>query len=287
MSLRRKWFIRLLGTLLLPLFIGDCSTLEREPPVPPELIHQITVLGTPNARFWPDTQGAELAVEAQEALQRERAAADLPPGSTQGLPPAYYLAVSGGGDDGAFGSGLLCGWADAGTMPTFKLVTGVSTGAMMAPFAFLGQAYHDKLCAMYTTIKPSDVLEERGITGALFGDSLADTTPLARLISQYVTEQTLADIARLAGRLLARLWLVDRRGYLQGTHDERRDHSSKQDAGEADGHREHARDAPDRGKVAIPNGEARDESEIDAVDFAPALDHRYDNSQTDFYGYES
>jgi len=121
-----------------------------------------------------------------------------------GLPPAYYLAVSGGGDDGAFGSGLLCGWADAGTMPTFKLVTGVSTGAMMAPFAFLGQPYHDKLCAMYTTIKPSDVLEERGVTGALFGDSLADTTPLARLISQYVTEQTLADIAReyQKGRLL-------------------------------------------------------------------------------------
>ena len=195
-SRRRKRFAQALRALLLSTLIAGCSGLERGPPAPPEQTDQISVLDIPNARFWPDTQGAALAREARESLQRERTAAGLPPGSTAGLPPAYFLAISGGGDNGAFGSGLLCGWADSGTMPTFKLVTGVSTGAMIAPFAFLGQPYHDKLCTMYTTIKPSDILEQRGIYGALFGDSLADTTPLARLIAQYVTEQTLADIAR-------------------------------------------------------------------------------------------
>ena len=107
----------------------------------------------PRRKPWPDTQGAALLREAQDALQRERRAPGLPPGSTEGLPPANFLAISGGGDNGAFASGLLCGWQDSGTIPSFKLVTGVSTGAMIAPFAFLGQPYHDKLCSMYTTIK--------------------------------------------------------------------------------------------------------------------------------------
>jgi patatin-like phospholipase len=193
------------GLLLLTLtLLAGCARLDREAPAPRELSDQVTVLGIPNARFFPDTQGAALLREAQDALARERRAAGLPPGGTKGLPPADFLAISGGGDNGAFASGLLCGWQDSGRIPSFKLVTGVSTGAMIAPFAFLGRAYHDKLCSMYTTIKRSDVLEPRGLYAAIFSDALADTTPLAGLISQYVTEQTLADIAReyQNGRLL-------------------------------------------------------------------------------------
>jgi hypothetical protein len=89
-------------------------------------------------------------------------------------------------------------------MPQFKLVTGVSTGAMLAQFVFLGRPYHDQLCSLYTSIKPSDVLESRGFYGALFQDALADTTPLANLISRYFTQQMLSDIAReyQKGRLL-------------------------------------------------------------------------------------
>src|SRR5262249_29430136 len=92
-----------------------------------------------------------------------------------GRPPATCLGVSGGGDDGAFGAGLLCGWADSGKMPKFKLVTGVTTGAMIAPFPFLGGAYTDRLRTMYTSIKPDDISEDRGLYGALFGEALADT----------------------------------------------------------------------------------------------------------------
>ena len=69
-------------------------------------------------------------------------------------PPAVFLAVSGGGDNGAFGAGLLNGWTAAGNRPEFKLVTGVSTGALIAPFAFLGPAYDDKLKKFYTTVAP-------------------------------------------------------------------------------------------------------------------------------------
>jgi len=163
----------------------------------------VTVLGIQNARFWANTQGAALAAEGEHALKRERTAAGEV-GRDGPLPPAYFLAVSGGGDDGAFGSGLLCGWSDAGTIPTFKLVTGVSTGAMIAPLAFLDRPYNDRLRALYTTIKPDDILETRGLLGAIFGDALADTTPLFHVISRYVDAQLLSDIAREynAGRLL-------------------------------------------------------------------------------------
>jgi hypothetical protein len=89
-------------------------------------------------------------------------------------------------------------------MPSSKLVTGVSTGTMIAPFAFLGGAYIGRLRTLYTTIKPEDISEDAGLFGALFGEALADTEPLARLISRYVDQQMLADIAReyARGRLL-------------------------------------------------------------------------------------
>jgi len=168
------------------------------------LADQVTVLGIRNARFWPDTQGQALVAEAIEALRRERAATAQPLGGYGDLSPAHFLALSGGGDDGAFGAGLLCGWSDAGTIPSFKLVTGVSTGAMIAPLAFLGRPYNEKLRALFTTIGPEHILEKRGLFGAIFGEALADTTPLFQTISRYVDPQMLADIGREynKGRLL-------------------------------------------------------------------------------------
>jgi hypothetical protein len=149
--------------------------------MPPAVADQVTVLGIQNGRFWPDTQGEALLREGVQALERERAAARITGsssgGSTVNLSPANFLAVSGGGDDGAFGAGLICGWSDSGKMPTSKLVTGVSTGSMIAPFAFLGGAYIGRLRTLYTTIKPEDISEDAGLFGALFGEALADTEP--------------------------------------------------------------------------------------------------------------
>ena len=117
------------------------------------------------------------------------------PGCNRPYAAGLFPGVSGGGDDGAFGAGLLCGWHDAGTIPTFKLVTGVSTGSMIAPFAFLGGPYYDRLRTMYTTITPSDISKNSGAFGLVFGDALADTTPLYNLISRYLDERMFADIA--------------------------------------------------------------------------------------------
>jgi hypothetical protein len=185
-----------------------CSGRERQPAVPLALTEQATVLGITNARFWADTQGPEMVEEAKLALARERAlqvaraSHDATPDAA--LASASYLAVSGGGDDGAFGAGLLVGWSESGTRPSFKLVTGISTGALIAPFAFLGSTYDRQLRAIYTDITPSDVYQRRWLIEAVFDDALSDTAPLFQLISRYANADLLAAVAReyRKGRLL-------------------------------------------------------------------------------------
>src|SRR5580765_4337471 len=123
----------LAALLLLAVLVVGCSGMERAPPEPANLTDQSTVLGIPNARFYADTQAAAMAQEALRAVERERAAL---PGSARAeghLPPANLLALSGGSDDGAFGAGLVVGWSDSGKRPEFKLVSGVSTGSLIAP----------------------------------------------------------------------------------------------------------------------------------------------------------
>jgi predicted acylesterase/phospholipase RssA len=120
------------------------------------------------------------------------------------LPPANLLAISGGGDKGAFGAGLLIGWTERGDRPEFKTVSGVSTGALIAPFAFLGPKYDGVLRHVYTEVDQSAIFASRFILAAVFNDALKDTTPLFQLISRYVDDQVLAAIADeyRKGRLL-------------------------------------------------------------------------------------
>lgn len=103
------------------------------------------------------------------------------------------IALSGGGADGAFGAGLMVGWTEAGIRPQFDIVTGVSTGALMASFVFIGPQYDQKLAELYTTMRTTDVFTAR--LDGLFGDSLHDTAPLRARIAQAVTEETLNAVA--------------------------------------------------------------------------------------------
>lgn len=141
--------------------------------------------------------------EATDARERERAVR-LAAAPDSAEPPANFLTVSGGSDNGAFAAGLLVGWSQIGTRPSFKLVTGISTGALVAPFAFLGPAYDQQLRAVYTGIGPDNIYEKRNILSAVFHEPLADTAPLYTLISHYANADMLAAIAQeyKKGRLL-------------------------------------------------------------------------------------
>ncbi|MBN8874226.1 MAG: DUF2950 family protein [Rhodospirillales bacterium] len=194
--------LRILAALCL-VAVTACSGPNRIGAVPRGLADQATVLDIPNARFWADTQGPDLIKEAMDALARERATLGVT-GPASSMPPANFLSLSGGSDNGAFGAGLLVGWTAAGTRPSFKIVTGVSTGALIAPLAFLGPDYDPQLRDVYTAIKPRDIFESRGLLLALFYDALNTTDPLYRLISRYADEKLLAAVAReyAKGRLL-------------------------------------------------------------------------------------
>src|SRR4051812_5400355 len=188
--------------------LAGCGSLERGPAVPKSGTLQASVLGLPNERFFPSHGPEAIDREFKAAVQRRRrflgpeVAAKRPPG--QVLQQGEFLAVSGGGEDGAFGSGLLCGWTAAGTRPEFEVVTGVSTGALTAPFAFLGPAYDAPLRAVYTDLKPEDVLLERNLISGVLQDAMADNSPLFGTISRYLNSDMIAAIAKgyEEGRLL-------------------------------------------------------------------------------------
>jgi hypothetical protein len=178
----------------LMLFIAGCSSLTREDAVPVRDTVRAQIPGIPNARYFVDTDVAPFVRDAIAAAEREQAYLRRS-GHRGPLPPVNFLAVSGGGDDGAFGAGLLVGWTRTGTRPEFRGVTGVSTGALIAPFAFLGPSEDSTLRAVYTRIGPADISKRRSVLAALTSDGLADNYPLFQLISRHIDADFLRRVA--------------------------------------------------------------------------------------------
>ncbi|MCW2241520.1 patatin-like phospholipase family protein [Azospirillum canadense] len=184
----------LAGVLFVLITATGCGTPTRLDAVPVASEAKASVVGMPEVRYWGDDEVSDFQRDALESVRRERVL--LQQAGLRGpLPPANFLAISGGGEDGAFGAGLLVGWSAAGTRPRFKGVTGISTGALIAPFAFLGPAYDDKLKEVYTTITNKDVLEQRGFLAAINNDAMADTAPLRKLVQRIFDQPMLDAIA--------------------------------------------------------------------------------------------
>ena len=122
------------------------------------------------------------------------------------------LAISSGSDKGAFSAGFLNGWSEKGTRPRFDVVSGVSTGALIAPFAFLGEEYDPQLRELYTTINAKMIYRTTALKGLLGGPSLASTEPLAQLIESYADKALIDAVARedaLGRRLLVQTTNLD------------------------------------------------------------------------------
>jgi Patatin-like phospholipase len=119
--------------------------------------------------------------------------------------PINILALSGGGAGGAFGAGAIVGLSHSGQRPEFAVVTGVSAGALVAPYAFLGPAWDHQLMEIYTSGSGEHVLQSRGL-GAIFGSSMYSGTPLKELVDRYATDALIESIAFEAGK--GRLLLV-------------------------------------------------------------------------------
>jgi len=181
--------LKILPFLLFSLLvIAGCASLPDRNPLPVELRNETEISGIVHARAWADELLAPDIYELtpQEARQR-----------FSGIfgQQLSYLAISGGGPRGAFGAGLLNGWTASGKRPEFAVVTGVSTGSLIAPFAFLGPKYDYVLKDMYTKYSTGDLIERRSLLATIQNDAAADTAPLRKLIATYVDEDLIAAIA--------------------------------------------------------------------------------------------
>ncbi|MFO1061154.1 MAG: patatin-like phospholipase family protein [Dongiaceae bacterium] len=177
--------------------------LPRADAVPVYLEEQATVPGRGGIRYFADSEPTALVAVAKVAMANEQAAW-VASGHEGPLPAANFLAISGGGENGAYGAGLLVGWTKAGTRPSFKVVTGISTGALTAPFAFLGPSYDDRLTEVYTQISRADIFEKRGLVTGVLQDGMADSAPLRRTVARYFDQPMMDAIAAeyRKGRLL-------------------------------------------------------------------------------------
>ena len=162
----------------------------RKPPQPEALADELEIPGIPNARFWgdqlPQHLFAQLDRPAEELKARYPALAGV---------QHNYLAISGGGANGAFGAGFLSGWTETGTRPEFTFVTGISTGALTAPLAFLGPAWDPLLEELFTRYSTRDLIRKRTPFAALTADALYTAEGLKAAIDRTFDERMLSAIA--------------------------------------------------------------------------------------------
>jgi predicted acylesterase/phospholipase RssA len=191
------------------LLFSACTTVIARAPVPEASLMMASPYGieSPTSavlRTW----GDDAEPDAFEALARRRAenlrarhAEDIRTGRPL---TETGLLLSGGGPDGAFGAGLLKGWTERGDRPEFDAVTGVSTGAIIALFAFLGPEYDDDLEQIYTTYRTDQLATPALFTALLGGTALTDTRGYRALIEQYVNDAVVEKVAEefRGGRVL-------------------------------------------------------------------------------------
>lgn len=104
------------------------------------------------------------------------------------------LSLSGGGADGAFGIGVLSGWSERGDRPQFSVVTGVSTGALIAPFAYLGPKYDAELKEAYFGEETANLLQSKGLA-AFFSPGAYSSSGLKARVAKYVSVPLVEAIA--------------------------------------------------------------------------------------------
>ena len=143
----------------------------------------------------PTGQLAETAERLRKDRQKKLEEQSKKEGGTATTKPnRNVLCLSGGGSFGAYSAGVLVGWSERGDRPQFDVVTGISTGALIAPFAFLGPKYDGQLKRFYTELESRDLYRLRPLR-ALFSESFADTAPMAAQIDAFLTPEAMADLA--------------------------------------------------------------------------------------------
>ncbi len=177
--------LRLIGISAAALLVGCAgpTVYQLRAPVPEPLVAAASLPGYSQIRIWGDDGSGITPKMIQTINAQSNAAAKTDP--SRNPLDRKLLAVSGGGSNGAFGAGLLVGWSKTGTRPKFDVVTGVSTGSLIAPLAFLGSPYDRSLRVAYTERSPARTFTERR---AFLASSAANWWPTARPCSTWLQD---------------------------------------------------------------------------------------------------
>ena len=185
----------MLRRLILPIIIiftlTGCATLRRAVPV--DLQEKAEVVGMPHVRAFSDASNERIIEDIILSIRQE-SDNDYPVGKN-GMKLYPMLTISGGGANGAYGAGIMKGWTEEGTRPKFKIIAGISAGALTAPFVFLGSEYDPDLESFFTTMKTDYIMKFRSIFRLPFSNAFAGNHPLEKLIAGEITEEMLKKIA--------------------------------------------------------------------------------------------
>lgn len=180
--------------ILLVQFLAGCATKSRQFSAPEGRDYTRAVIsGYTHIRYWGDQRAsyADTTIHRLKENRLLRKRVDI-------------LALSGGAEDGAYGAGFLKGWSERGKRPEFTMVTGISTGALIAPFAFLGPEYDDVLKRLFTQSSRKNIFVLTPFTALFGGASVTDTAPLRRILKEEIDDAFVAALAREGrkGRIL-------------------------------------------------------------------------------------
>jgi patatin-like phospholipase len=179
-----------LVVLVVTSLMWGCASIKKRTPLPQDLSPVAQVPGISDVRMWGDEPPpyTEEWMSMTQAELKARYPAMIRTSHN-------YLAISGGGAGGAFGAGLLVGWTAKGDRPEFSVVTGISTGALIAPFAFLGPDYDAKLKEVYTTSSTEDIIKKLPFFKIRSAAAVVSTEPLRKMLAKYVDQETMEAIA--------------------------------------------------------------------------------------------
>lgn len=189
--MRQKALNYLLIIITCSLALSGCAHVRHA--VPENLVGTAVVVGMPDMRYY---LGKPESLFMRQSLIDSFKDEDKSDYLVDGIKTYPVLVIGGGVSNSAYGIGLLKGWLKEGTRPVFKMVTGYSSGSILATAMFAGKDYEDRLADLFTSISTKDVVKQRSSFALLFGDSVVSSVPLAKKINDIVDEALVARIAQ-------------------------------------------------------------------------------------------
>ena len=189
MRQKRTYHLLIIITFLLTL--SGCAHTRHA--VPENFVGKAVVVGMPDMRYYTDKPISLFMRQSLVDSFKDEGKLEY---LADGIKTYPMLLIGGGVSNSAYGIGLLNGWLKEGSRPVFKIVTGYSSGSIIAVATFSGKDYEDRLAELFLSISTKDVIRQKNIFSILFGNSLYSSTLFAKKIDDLVDEGLMARIAQ-------------------------------------------------------------------------------------------